>query len=508
MPDAVTNPDDHLRDDDAAAAAARDRRRLRIWLLGMLAFAGLYVLGSVWAIPHIEDHLEGEAVERLAENGIDTSGLTFDMDGRNIEVAGDVDSLEEAFRIDDILTAEWGIRDADVTELRVRDAEPAPTGTIDLVVERDGAGLVVLRGTVLSDEQRQTLLAEANAVFGAANVVDELTVSGLAESLEGADARVSDFATLFVAMAAPGVDSATATLKGKSTTLRALVADDAAAAVLEAATAGFETVNITALGADAGVADFDFEVGSGTVRLTGTVLSEAQRGTLVAAAEAAVGAEAVVDELVVSGLAPAIEGSDDRVAAVADLLAPLADEAQVIEAFGTQTGDVFSVDVLAANEQAAADIGGLEDLVPGEWGVTVTADVAPPPPANDLEALSGELAALQEELAGVTLFETGSNTLTAEAEGILDRAATAINQYPEPVVNIVGHTDSRGEADSNQALSQRRADAVRQYLIDQGVDGGRMTAEGRGESELKFSNEENDVELAGNRRVEFEASLP
>ena len=68
---------------------------------------------------------------------------------------------------------------------------------------------------------------------------------------------------------------------------------------------------------------------------------------------------------------------------------------------------------------------------------------------------------------------------------------------------VVGHTDASGSASYNKALSDRRAAAVRRYLIDSGIDADRLRAVGKGESDLLNSGDPNAAE---NRRVEIQAT--
>ena len=79
--------------------------------------------------------------------------------------------------------------------------------------------------------------------------------------------------------------------------------------------------------------------------------------------------------------------------------------------------------------------------------------------------------------------------------------AAALQQYPQPVVEIGGHTDSSGSAAFNVALSQQRADAVAAYLGEQ-IDPGRLAAIGFGESQPIADNATVEGQEA-NRRVEF-----
>lgn len=104
-------------------------------------------------------------------------------------------------------------------------------------------------------------------------------------------------------------------------------------------------------------------------------------------------------------------------------------------------------------------------------------------------------------LKGVT-FLPGSTTLTDDAKAVLDPAASALKGQQDLKVEIGGHTDAQGSDAANQRLSQRRADSVRQYLIDKGVDASRLTAKGYGEAQPVASND-TPAGRAENRRVEF-----
>jgi outer membrane protein OmpA-like peptidoglycan-associated protein len=100
-------------------------------------------------------------------------------------------------------------------------------------------------------------------------------------------------------------------------------------------------------------------------------------------------------------------------------------------------------------------------------------------------------------------FEFNSDKLTAPAQQTLDQVAAALAAQPELNVEIEGHTDSVGKAEYNMKLSQRRADAVKAYLVGKNVDGAHLFAQGYGKNRPIASND-TDEGRAQNRRVEFD----
>jgi outer membrane protein OmpA-like peptidoglycan-associated protein/uncharacterized protein YidB (DUF937 family) len=129
------------------------------------------------------------------------------------------------------------------------------------------------------------------------------------------------------------------------------------------------------------------------------------------------------------------------------------------------------------------------------------------------EKASSALAALkpgfsaQDLISALNLnvinFATGSAQIPADSDDYLNRVAIALKAAPTATaLEIGGHTDNTGDAASNMTLSQQRADAVRAYLIQQGVSGDMLVAKGYGDTKPVGSND-TEVGKFHNRRIEF-----
>ena len=99
-------------------------------------------------------------------------------------------------------------------------------------------------------------------------------------------------------------------------------------------------------------------------------------------------------------------------------------------------------------------------------------------------------------------FATNSARLMPESAAILDAAVKALTDNPTVHVRVEGHTDSRGSAEYNKTLSEKRANAVASYLSGKGIDAGRMSAVGYGEAAPVAPNDTPE-NMYKNRRVEL-----
>jgi len=147
-------------------------------------------------------------------------------------------------------------------------------------------------------------------------------------------------------------------------------------------------------------------------------------------------------------------------------------------------------------------IADLSDKCPLEQEVINGIDDEDGCPDTDPDArvqLEGGKVNIKEQV----FFETAKAKIKKQSFPLLNEVADVLKNNPHVGnIEIEGHTDDRGDDDYNKKLSQRRADSVRDYLIDQGVDEGRLTAIGYGEEHPIADNETKDGR-AKNRRVEF-----
>ena len=127
--------------------------------------------------------------------------------------------------------------------------------------------------------------------------------------------------------------------------------------------------------------------------------------------------------------------------------------------------------------------------------------------AEDTQRQLAELQAKQTDRGmvltlGDVLFDTSAATLKPGAGAVLDRVAGFLKENSGTKVMIEGHTDARGSEAYNQALSERRAQAVADALAFRGIDRGRVEAVGRGKS-LPVASNDTAAGQQQNRRVEL-----
>ena len=105
-----------------------------------------------------------------------------------------------------------------------------------------------------------------------------------------------------------------------------------------------------------------------------------------------------------------------------------------------------------------------------------------------------------EDAMYLVFFNWDSSDLGSGAVNVLDAVAAEVAKNPPQTINVVGHTDTSGPTDYNEKLAFRRANAVRDALVERGIDAALIQVNARGESELLVPTPD-DVREPANRRV-------
>lgn len=174
---------------------------------------------------------------------------------------------------------------------------------------------------------------------------------------------------------------------------------------------------------------------------------------------------------------------------------------------------ILDVDDACPDEPGPPENDGCPDPDRDGDGVPDRLDDCPdePGPVENQGCPEKQVVVIEEaelEILDKIYFDFDSAKLQKRSYPVLDNVAEVLNAHPEIAgVRVEGHTDSRGRAEYNLELSQRRAESVVRYLVSKGgVDRSRLVAEGFGEAQPLVPDATTDEEMAQNRRVEFQFS--
>ncbi|MDQ2669955.1 MAG: OmpA family protein, partial [Gemmatimonadota bacterium] len=121
---------------------------------------------------------------------------------------------------------------------------------------------------------------------------------------------------------------------------------------------------------------------------------------------------------------------------------------------------------------------------------------------EEARAREAAMAQLRNDLAAVVLFDYDAATIRPGDEAVLDRKAAIMQANPNLTLQISGHADERGADEYNLALGNRRALAAKRYLVNKGIEAGRIETISYGEERGTCSEQTEDC-FQRNRRDEF-----
>lgn len=232
----------------------------------------------------------------------------------------------------------------------------------------------------------------------------------------------------------------------------------------------------------------------GRYLLEGVVRSEVERAVIVAAAAAAVGADAVTDQLTVD---PDLGLGEPTAQALATLVSVVA--TNLVEGTAGFDGESLAVSGTYADTAASATV----EQAAASVGAESTLTERPVASEADAETLEAELNSFVA--ANPILFEPNASVLDDSALPILDEVAGRLQAVTGVTITVEGHTDSDGDAEENLILSQVRAVTVQAALVERGVDPESITAEGFGSARPVLVDGVEDKDAS--RRVEFRVAV-
>ena len=452
----------------------------RKWWPGLIPLAALWVWAAWSKTVPIESDLTAAASAAVKNDVLDKISIT--AAGRDITFAADAFSEEGRRSAVTSVESIAGVRMVNDRSRLVPEAKPYVW-----TAERDVVR-VTLGGSTPLPAIKARLLEAARSSLNGVEVVDHTSYA------RGAPARFDAAVALLIEQVARlkegkvGLSDKSVSLSGMA---RELGGREAIAAALRSLPEGY-TVAVNQVEAPPYIFQANKDPVGGTLTLSGNVPNNPIHDELVGAAQRKFFGEKVSDSLKPSIGAP--KGFTEAVMLALGALSRLSTGALVVADREVKlSGD-------ALYPGAANQIRELGKSLPEGWRAKTEISVKPasaPVDAGVCQRLFSELLA-----KGSIRFETGSATIDADSAGLLDRLAEIALRCPAAAIEVVGHTDSDGDEAANQALSETRAKAVVDFLVQAGLPADRFQAVGMGSSQPTGDNA-TEAGKAQNRRIDF-----
>jgi OOP family OmpA-OmpF porin len=451
------------------------------WWPGIIPLVVFWAIAAWNSTAPLEADLAARSTSALKDTVLDKTRI--EVSGRDVSLAADAFSEDGRRGAVAAVEAVPGVRLVDDETRLIPEASPFVWSA-----ERDVAR-VTLGGSAPLPATKGKLVEAARAALGGVEVVDQMQMS------RGAPPRF-DGAALLLVDQIPKLKEGKITISDGNVSLSGMARDlggrEAIASALKNLPEGF-SVAASDIKAPPYVFQAYKDPVAVTLTLTGYVPDNNVHAAIAAAAARKVFSEKVVDNLKASIGAPS--GFVSAVVPALGALSRLSTGTLVV----TDREIKLSGDALfdAAVTQIRA---GLAKDFPEGWQVKADISVKPaaaPVDPTVCQQLFSELLA-----KGRIRFEPGRAIIDQDSAGLLDRLIETALRCPTADIEIAGHTDADGEDAANQALSERRAQAVLDYLVRAGLPANRFTPTGYGSSQPVASND-TDEGKAQNRRIDF-----
>jgi OOP family OmpA-OmpF porin len=451
------------------------------WWPGLVPLVIFWIIAAWTSTAPLESDLAARSTAALKDSVLDKNRIA--VEGRDVTFAADAFSEEGRRSAVASVQAVPGVRLVNDETRLVPQASPFVWSA-----ERDVAK-VTLSGSSPLPATRNRLIDAARAALGGIEVVDQMKLS------RGAPPRFDDAALLLLDQVGKLKDGKITISDDKvslSGMARELGGREAIAATLKNLPEGY-SVAANEIKAPPYIFQAYKDPVAVTLTLSGLVPDNNVHAAIVAAAGRKFFSEKVVDNLKTSVGAPS--GFAGAVVPALGALSRLS----------TGTLDVSDREVKLAGDAfydaAPAQLRGnlLKDFPQG-WQLKADISVKPaaaPVDATICQQLFSELLA-----KGTIRFESGRSAIDPDSAGLLDRLIETALRCPTANIEVAGHTDAVGETAANQALSEKRAQAVVDYLMKAGLPASRFSAVGYGSTQPVASNDTEEGK-AQNRRIEF-----
>ncbi|MEH2624026.1 OOP family OmpA-OmpF porin [Bradyrhizobium sp. AZCC 1719] len=451
------------------------------WWPGVIPLVVCWAIAAWTSTEPLEIDLAQRSAAALKGTILDKRRIS--VEGRDVTLAADAFSEDGRQSAVASVEAVPGVRLVNDATRLVPEARPFVWSA-----ERDVVR-VTLSGSSPLPASKGRLMEAARASLGGVEVVDRTTLA------RGAPPRFDNAALLLIDQIGKLKDGkitlsdTTVSLSGMA---RELGGREAIAAALKNLPEGFSIAS-NEVKAPPYIFQAYKDPVAVTLTLTGNVPDNNVHAALVAAAGRKFFSEKVVDNLKTSIGAPA--GFANAVVPALGALSRLSTGTLVVSDREVKlSGD-------ALYEAAASQIrAGLGKDFPQGW--QFKPEISVKPAAAPVDATVCQQ--LFTELLGKARirFESGKADIVADSAGLLDRLIETALRCPAANIEIAGHTDTDGDEAANQALSERRAQAVADYLVKAGLPANRFSAVGYGSTQPIAGNE-SDQGKAQNRRIDF-----
>ena len=451
------------------------------WWPGTIPLAVLWALAAWISAPPLEAELASRSTAALKDVLLDKSRVA--VNGRDVTLAADAFSEEGRLSAVAAIEAVPGVRLVNDETRLIPEAKPFVWSA-----ERDVVR-VTLSGSSPLPASKVKLLEAAHADLGGVEVVDQ---TGLAR---GAPPRF-DEAALLLLQQIPKLKDGKITITDNKVGLAGMARDlggrEAIAAALKGLPEGFSVAS-NEIKAPPYIFQAYKDPVALTLTLTGNVPDNNARAAIVAAAGRKFFNEKVVDNLKTSLGAPS--GFANAVAPALGALSRLS------------TGTLA-----VADREVKLSGDALYDSAPGQLRANLTkdlpqgfqlkADISVKPAAAPVDATVCQQLFTEVLGKGTIRFESGRSNLDPDSAGLLDHLVETALRCPTANIEVAGHTDADGDNAANQTLSEKRAQAVVDYLVKAGLPASRFAAIGYGSAQPVADND-TDEGKARNRRIEF-----